>query len=441
MMHVQSSVQLRFSYVTPRPSSCRKYTRFFHINTSSLALYNSSCSIRFHRAQSGNFIESSKSRGKSTQARDRFTKTPRAMPASKIDGTAIAKGIREKIQLEIKKTQETNSRFRPSLKIIQVGERSDSSTYVRMKLKAAEEANILCELVQFSEAITEPELLQQIARFNNDPLVHGILIQLPVPSHISEHAITSAVAEEKDVDGFGVSNIGELSKRGGHPLFTPCTPKGVMVLLAESGVDLKGKNAVVLGRSDIVGSPVSSLLRNADATVTVCHSRTQNLQEEIRRADILVAAIGKPHFVKGEWLKPGAVVIDVGTNYIPDESKKSGQRLVGDVDFDSAAEVASHITPVPGGVGPMTVAMLLQNVVDSATSYFERQKARHIKPLPLKLKSPVPSDIAISRAQHPKPITMVAEEIGIAAHELEPYGASKAKIYLTLLQRLCHRRD
>ena len=363
------------------------------------------------------------------------------MAAMKIDGTAIAKSIRERINADIKKTQETNPRYKPSLKIIQVGERSDSSTYVRMKLKAAEEANILCELVQFPESITEPELLQQITRFNNDPTVHGILVQLPIPKHISEHTITSAVAGEKDVDGFGVSNIGELSKRGGHPLFTPCTPKGVMVLLEETGVDLKGKNAVVLGRSDIVGSPVSSLLRNADATVTVCHSRTQNLRQEIKRADVLVAAIGKPQFVKGDWLKPGAVVIDVGTNYIPDDSKKSGQKLVGDVDFDSAAQTASKITPVPGGVGPMTVAMLLQNVINSATIYFEKQKARHIKPLPLKLQSPVPSDIAISRAQHPKPITMVADEVGIAAHELEPYGASKAKVDLTLLQRLGHRKN
>ena len=363
------------------------------------------------------------------------------MAAANIDGTAIAKSIRERINADIKKTQETNPRYKPSLKIIQVGERSDSSTYVRMKLKAAEEANILCELVQFPESITEPELLQQITRFNNDPTVHGILVQLPIPKHISEHTITSAVAGEKDVDGFGISNIGELSKRGGHPLFTPCTPKGVMVLLEESGVDLKGKTAVVLGRSDIVGSPVSSLLKNADATVTVCHSRTQNLREEIKRADVLVAAIGKPQFVKGDWLKPGAVVIDVGTNYIPDDSKKSGQKLVGDVDFDSAAQIASKITPVPGGVGPMTVAMLLQNVINSATIYFEKQKARHIKPLPLKLQSPVPSDIAISRAQHPKPITMVADEVGIAAHELEPYGASKAKVDLTLLQRLGHRKN
>jgi methylenetetrahydrofolate dehydrogenase (NADP+)/methenyltetrahydrofolate cyclohydrolase/formyltetrahydrofolate synthetase len=283
--------------------------------------------------------------------------------------------------------------------------------------------------------------VEEITRLNYDPTVHGILVQLPIPGHLSEYEVTSAVADEKDVDGFGANNIGELAKRGGRPLFTPCTPKGVMVLLQESGVDLKGKNAVVLGRSDIVGSPVSYLLKNADATVTVCHSRTEGLEDYVKRADVIVAAIGKPNFVKGEWLKPGAVVIDVGTNYIPDATKKSGQRLVGDVDFASASEVASQITPVPGGVGPMTVAMLLQNVVDSATMYFERQKARAILPLPLKLKSPVPSDIAISRAQHPKQITRVAKEVGIAGHELEPYGAYKAKVDLSLLKRLEHRRN
>ncbi|KAM3072461.1 tetrahydrofolate synthase [Clarireedia jacksonii] len=356
------------------------------------------------------------------------------MAATKIDGTAIAKKIREKLHAEIEATQKSNPRYKPSLKIIQ-------ATYVRMKLKAAEEASIDCELLQFPESVTEAELLETITRLNYDPAVHGILVQLPVPKHLSEYAITSAVADEKDVDGFGATNIGELAKRGGHPLFTPCTPKGVMVLLEESGVDLKGKNAVVLGRSDIVGSPVSYLLKNADATVTVCHSKTQGLEEYIKNADVLVAAIGKANFVKGEWLKPGAVVIDVGTNFIPDESKKSGQRLVGDVDFASASEVASQITPVPGGVGPMTVAMLLQNVVDSANSYYARQKARAILPLPLKLQTPVPSDIAISRAQHPKQITRVAQEVGIAGHELEPYGAYKAKVDLSLLKRLEHRRN
>ena len=375
--------------------------------------------------------------------RDRrpFSSSAGRMAAEKIDGKAIANKIQQGINAEIEKTQEINPRYKPSLTIVQVGDRSDSSTYVRMKLKAAEEANIICNIVKYPESISEPELLQNITQFNNDTSIHGILVQLPVPKHISEHAITSAVAEEKDVDGFGTSSIGELSKRGGQPLFTPCTPKGVMMMLKEAGVDLKGKNAVVLGRSDIVGSPVSALLRNADATVTVCHSQTQGLEHHIKQADVLVAAIGKPNFVKGDWLKPGAVVIDVGTNFIPDETKKSGQRTVGDVDFTSASEVASKISPVPGGVGPMTVAMLLQNVINAANTYFKKQKARHIKPLPLKLVSPVPSDIAVSRAQRPKPITTVASEVGIANHELEPYGASKAKVDLSLLQRLGHRRN
>lgn len=236
-------------------------------------------------------------------------------------------------------------------------------------------------------------------------------------------------------------SIGALAKRGGQPLFVPCTPQGVMELLRVSGVDPAGKEAVVVGRSDIVGSPVSYLLKNADATVTVCHSKTKNLSEILKRADIVVAAIGKPEFIKGEQLKAGAVVIDVGTNYIPDNTKKSGQRLVGDVHFESAVEVASQITPVPGGVGPMTVAMLLKNVVNSAKAYFDKQRDRHITPLPVKVLNPVPSDIAISRAQKPKAITKIAAEVGIAAHELEPYGHTKAKVDLSVLDRLSHRRN
>ena len=363
------------------------------------------------------------------------------MTATKIDGTAIAKSIRERIAKDIQATQAQNPRFKPSLVIIQVGDRSDSSTYVRMKLKAAEEANIACKLEHYDKSITEFELLRKIELFNNDASVHGILVQLPLPPHLDEYEVTSAVADEKDVDGFGGPNIGELAKRGGKPAFIPCTPKGVMVLLKESGVELKGKDAVVIGRSDIVGSPVSYLLKNADATVTVCHSKTQNLENIVKRADVVVAAIGQIQFVKGDWLKPGAVVIDVGTNYIPDDSRKSGQRLVGDVDFESAAEVASQITPVPGGVGPMTVAMLLENVVDAANAAATRQKIRNIKPLHLNIQKPVPSDIAISRAQHPKWINKIAQEVGISPYELEPYGAFKAKVSLDVLSRLEHRRN
>ncbi|KAK5661676.1 hypothetical protein OQA88_9776 [Cercophora sp. LCS_1] len=363
------------------------------------------------------------------------------MAATKIDGTATAKKIRERLRIEIAEIKETNPRFRPSLKIIQVGDRSDSSTYVRMKLKAAEETGIDCELIRFDESATEAELVARVQSLNNDPSVHGILVQLPLPGHVSEYAVTSAVGSEKDVDGFGTTNIGELAKRGGHPYFVPCTPKGVMVLLEEAGVELKGKNAVVVGRSDIVGSPVSYLLKNADATVTICHSKTKDLERHLKEADVVVVAIGQPGFVKGEWLKEGAVVIDVGTNYIADASKKSGQRLVGDVDFESASQVASFITPVPGGVGPMTVAMLLQNVVDATKQSFNAQKQRRIVPLPLKLLEPVPSDIAISRAQAPKHVTQIAQEVGISPSELEPYGAYKGKVDLGIIKRLAHRRD
>ena len=370
-----------------------------------------------------------------------FASTSPVMTATKIDGTAIAKDIRTRIAHEIADKQAKNPRYKPGLVIIQVGERSDSSTYVRMKLKAAEESQIACNLQKYDESLSEIELLEKIEAFNHDPAVHGILVQLPLPKHINEYEVTSAVADEKDVDGFGGPNIGELAKKGGKPLFVPCTPKGVMVLLEESGVDVRGKNAVVLGRSDIVGAPVSYLLRNADATVTVCHSRTQNVKEIVKQADILVAAIGKVQYVKGDWLKPGAVVIDVGTNYIPDDTKKAGQRLVGDVDFDSAVEVASQITPVPGGVGPMTVAMLLRNVVNAADNYFDKQSRRSIKPLPLKIQSPVPSDIAVSRAQHPKHISRVAAEIGITPAEIEPYGAYKGKVSLDVLSRLQHRKN
>lgn len=230
--------------------------------------------------------------------------------------------------------------------------------------------------MQLDTSITEAELLGRIQKLNHDPSIHGILVQLPLPDSISEHKITSAVAAEKDVDGFGSFNSGELAKRHGKPYFMPCTPKAVMVLLKESGVELQGKHAVVVGRSDIVGGPVSHLLRNADATVTICHSQTQNLEEIVRQADVLVVAIGKPEHIKGHWLKPGAVVIDVGINYVPDDSKKSGQRLVGDVEFSTAIQTASQITPVPGGVGPMTVAMLLDNVVHAAAVISKHQRAQ-----------------------------------------------------------------
>lgn len=331
--------------------------------------------------------------------------------------------------------------FKPKLVIFQVGSRQDSNAYVRMKLKAAKEANIECELRKIpEEEASDASLLRDIENLNDDPTVHGILVQLPLPKKINETLITNAVVTEKDVDGFGPLNVGELAKRGGNPLFVPCTPKGVMVLLEKAGVDIKGKRAVVVGRSDIVGNPASYLLRNADATVTVCHSRTKDIPSIVREADIVVAAVGVPEFVKGEWLKPGAVVIDVGINHVPDSTKKSGKRMVGDVDYPSAVKVASKITPVPGGVGPMTVAMLVQNVLESAKRA-SQQDHRHITPLPLKLESPVPSDIDISRAQQPKKIKEVAKEIGITEHEFDQYGHYKGKVSLDVLERLKDRRN
>lgn len=268
--------------------------------------------------------------------------------------------------------------------------------------------------------------------------MHGILVQLPIPAHLSEIRVTQAVAIEKDVDGFGSLNIGELAKKNGSPLFIPCTPKGIICLLDTYGVSIPGKRAVVIGRSDIVGSPVSYLLRSRNATVTVCHSQTENLREVVREADIVVAAIGQPQLVKADWIKPGAVVIDVGTNYISDPSRKSGQRLVGDVDFQEASQVASLITPVPGGVGPMTVCMLMQNVLESAQ---RSAAATAVKPLKLDLLDPVPSDIEIARAQTPKPIADLAAEIGVMPEELELHGAYKAKVSLDILSRLEGREN
>lgn len=316
-----------------------------------------------------------------------------------------------------------------------------------MKLKAAAEAGIKCTLTVLGtpeEGVGEDEVLKEVQRLNDDDTVHGVLVQLPLSDEIGrdgERRITEAISPEKDVDGFHAYNIGLLSSRASDPLYAPCTPAGVMHLLESAGVNVAGKHAVVLGRSDIVGSPVCALLRRKDATVTQCHSRTQNLPEIVKTADIVVAAIGQPRFVQGDWLKPGAVVIDVGTNFIPDASRKSGQRLVGDVDYDSAAKVASHITPVPGGVGPMTVAMLMENTIIAAERTLQRTQQRSIKPLKLTLKKDVPSDIEIAKAQQPKPIDVLAREIGIPNHDLEMYGKYKAKVNLSLLDSLSYRKD
>lgn len=252
----------------------------------------------------------------------------------------------------------------PGLAVVLVGSRKDSQSYVTNKKKMAAQVGFHSVDVTLPEEVSQADLLAEIEKLNKDTAVHAILVQLPLPAHIDEATILEAIRMEKDVDGFGAVNIGNLCLKGGKdPLAIPCTPAGCMELLKRSGVQISGSDAVVLGRSNIVGMPMANLLQSANATVTVCHSRTKNLKEKVQQADIVVAALGKPEMVKGDWLKPGCVVIDVGINAIPDSTKKAGHRLVGDADYKSCKEVASKITPVPGGVGPMTIAMLLNNTI------------------------------------------------------------------------------
>lgn len=367
------------------------------------------------------------------------------MTATLIDGKAIAAEIRATLNHEIKTIQAKHGDFKPHLTIIQVGDRPDSSTYVRMKLKAAEESDIECNIIKLPESVTEFELLHQIHQLNNNINVDGILIQLPIPAHLDETKITSAVVADKDVDGFGPFNVGELSKKGGNPLFLPCTPKGIMQLLQHTNVKLEGKNAVVLGRSDIVGKPMANLLTKAHANVSILHSKTplDVLKQYLALAQIVVVAIGQPNFVKGDWLNPEAVVIDVGANFIDDASKKSGSRMVGDVDFDSAKDKVAALTPVPGGVGPMTVANLLDNVLIAAKVHYNKnnETPKFTNPLKLDLLDPVPSDFEISRAQQPKKIDQVALEAGILDSELELFGSYKAKVSLDILNRLKNKKN
>ncbi|CCF56698.1 hypothetical protein KAFR_0B04020 [Kazachstania africana CBS 2517] len=371
------------------------------------------------------------------------------MPGSIIDGKAYALEVRNTISSEIEQLKTKLSTFEPCLAIIQVGDRPDSATYVRMKRKAATEAKIKVDFIHLPDNITEQSLLSKVEALNSDDKTHGIIIQLPLPSHLNETRITSAVAAKKDVDGFGPYNIGELNKKNGDPFFVPCTPKGIIELLHHYKVQFVGAKAVVIGRSDIVGSPVAELLKSLNCTVTTVHSYTKDIPSYLNDADIVVVAIGKPQFVKGEWFKDNkknCVVIDVGTNYIEDKTKKSGVRCVGDVEFDEAIKYVKLITPVPGGVGPMTVAMLMQNTFVAAmrqakdeliiSEEDERLQKPFYELLSLELKKPVPSDYEISREQFPKAITQIAEEAGVLKSEFEPYGHVKGKIDLKILNRL-----
>jgi methylenetetrahydrofolate dehydrogenase (NADP+)/methenyltetrahydrofolate cyclohydrolase len=289
------------------------------------------------------------------------------LPAEVIDGTAISASIRAEVRRKVTALRARG--VRPGLAVILVGDDPASHVYVRMKGKACEEAGMHSVTMRLDASTSSDELLAQIDALNADPLVHGILVQMPVPKQIDADVVVRRIRPAKDVDGFHPINVGKvfIGERDG---FSPATPAGVLQLLLRSSVDPAGKHCVILGRSNIVGKPMASLLvQNApggNATVTVCHSRTPDLGAHARRADILIVAIGRPRMVTADMVKPGAVVIDVGVNRVEDRTTKKGYSLVGDVDFEGVRKVASKITPVPGGVGPMTIAMLLSNTLRAA---------------------------------------------------------------------------
>ncbi len=287
------------------------------------------------------------------------------MPVQIIDGKSIAESLRAEINNQVAERTANGLRI-PGLATIQVGEDPASQVYVRSKHRACEEVGMKSFGFNLPADTPLKKLESLIGELNLDKNVHGILVQLPLPKSLDEEKVLSSIALEKDVDGFHPINIGRLAQKGREPYAVPCTPAGVIYLLRTIMPSLEGKHAVVLGRSNIVGMPVALLLLRENATVTICHSKTSNLSSVVHEADILVAAIGRPEMVRGDWIKPGAVVIDVGINRIEDITRKRGYRLVGDVAFEEVCDFASAITPVPGGVGPMTIAMLLQNTLTAA---------------------------------------------------------------------------
>ena len=286
------------------------------------------------------------------------------MSAVIIDGKQVAADVRAEVASKVAELKTKG--IAPCLAVILVGENPASVSYVTGKQKALAEVGMVDRSVHLPESTSEEELLKLIDQLNADDSVHGILVQLPLPKHINEEKVIMAISPEKDVDGFHPVSVGNLMI--GRPGFLPCTPHGIIVLLKKAGIETSGKHAVVIGRSNIVGKPVSILLARKDVncTVTMCHTGTKNMAEITRQADIIVVASGHPHTLTADMVKEGAVVIDVGVNRIPDSSKKSGFRLIGDCDFDDLKEKTSFITPVPGGVGPMTIAMLMQNTLESA---------------------------------------------------------------------------
>jgi methylenetetrahydrofolate dehydrogenase (NADP+) / methenyltetrahydrofolate cyclohydrolase len=287
------------------------------------------------------------------------------MTAQIIDGKAIAEKVRNDVAAEVEALVAAG-KPRPGLATVLVGENPASQVYVNSKQKACAQAGIESFGHKLPATASQAEVESLVKELNDDPRVNGILVQLPLPSGLDEEKVLNTISLEKDVDGFHPINIGRLAQKGRDPLFVPCTPYGCIYLLKQAGIQLRGANAVVLGRSNIVGMPAALLLVREDATVTICHSRTKDLPAVVREADILIAAIGRAEMVRGDWIKPGAAVIDVGINRIDDPSHPKGSRLVGDVCYEEAREVAGFITPVPGGVGPMTIAMLLNNTVRAA---------------------------------------------------------------------------
>lgn len=287
------------------------------------------------------------------------------MPAKLIDGKAIAEALREDVKKAVNERISKGLPV-PGLATVIIGDNPASKVYVRMKQKACQEAGILSIGHELPADTSQEEVEALIKDLNEDPKIHGILVQLPLPAGLDEEQVLNTIKLVKDVDGFHPINIGRLAQKGREPFFVPATPSGVMYLLEHSGAQLDGANAVVLGRSNIVGMPVSLLLVKENATVTICHSHTKDIPEITKKADVLIASVGQPEFVKGDWIKPGATVIDVGVNRVEDDTRKRGYRLVGDVAFDEAVDVAGAITPVPGGVGPMTIAMLLRNTLRAA---------------------------------------------------------------------------
>lgn len=287
------------------------------------------------------------------------------MTATLIDGKAIAAELREQVAADVAEMVAAGMP-KPGLATVLVGENPASEVYVRMKQKACAKAGIESFGFTLPADATQEEVEGLVAELNADDRINGILVQLPLPSGLDEEKVLNTIDIEKDVDGFHPINIGRLAQKGRESLFVPCTPAGCIYLLDKMNVPLDGANAVVLGRSNIVGMPVALLLVKRNATVTVCHSRTKDLPSVTRGADVLIAAVGRPEMVKKDWVKPGAVVIDVGTNRVDDPTRERGYRLTGDVDFDEVKEVAGMISPSPGGVGPMTIAMLLNNTVRAA---------------------------------------------------------------------------